>query len=54
MNLKQAKMIRSSMRAFGVDWREASYTKLRGVVTLCSGCGKAAYRRAKRNFHDPL
>lgn len=54
MNLKQAKMIRKGMRGFGVDWRAADYTKIRGVVTLCTGCGKAAYRRAKRSFHDPL
>jgi hypothetical protein len=53
MNAKKCKQIRKSLRANGVDWRDASYKVGRptrffsGHVVLDSDCGRAAYKWVK-------
>lgn len=49
MNAKKCKRIRASLRANGVNWREAEYQRkgIRGTVTLNRDCGRAAYKWVK-------
>lgn len=49
MNAKKCKKIRQSLRANGVDWRDAEYQRrgTSGSITLHRDCGRAAYKWVK-------
>lgn len=50
MNAKQAKRLRRGAHALtvGTPWRRYQYANRQGTVALVPGCGRATYRKLKK------